>query len=91
MKAMPSLDQKRAFVPVRIAVLTVSDTRTLADDNSGDLLSERIAEAGHQLSARKIVKDDIRAIRGLCAATGSAATISTSSSRPAAPALPAAT
>ena len=63
MKAMPSLDQKRAFVPIRIAVLTVSDTRTLADDKSGDLLSERVSQAGHQLSARKIVRDDIRAIR----------------------------
>lgn len=50
-------------MPVRIAILTVSDTRTLSDDTSGDVLSESIAAAGHHLSARKIVKDDIRAIR----------------------------
>jgi len=55
--------EDRSFVAVRIAVLTISDTRTLGDDKSGQTLSDRIAEAGHQLSARKIVKDDIRAIR----------------------------
>lgn len=55
--------EDRSFIAVRIAVLTVSDTRTLGDDKSGQTLSDRIAEAGHHLSARKIVKDDIRAIR----------------------------
>lgn len=55
----------RSFIPVRIAVLTVSDTRTLATDKSGDTLCERITEAGHQLSDRQIVKDDVRAIRAL--------------------------
>jgi molybdenum cofactor biosynthesis protein B len=55
--------EDRSFVAVRIAVMTISDTRTLGDDKSGQTLSDRIAEAGHQLSARKIVKDDIRAIR----------------------------
>ena len=54
---------ERQFLPVRIAVLTVSNTRTLADDTSGQVLCDRIAEAGHLLSARKIVADDIRAIR----------------------------
>jgi len=54
---------ERQFIPVRIAVLTVSDTRTLDNDVSGQTLSDRVAEAGHSLSARKIVKDDIRAIR----------------------------
>ena len=53
----------RPFVPVRIAVLTVSDTRTPETDKSGTVLAERIAEAGHSLSDRRIVKDDIRAIR----------------------------
>jgi len=48
---------------VRIAVLTISDTRSLTDDKSGQTLSDRIIEAGHELSTRKIVKDDIRAIR----------------------------
>lgn len=53
----------RPFVPVRIAVLTVSDTRTLADDRSGDLLCARLTEAGHELAERAIVRDDIYAIR----------------------------
>lgn len=60
---MTSSDAPTAFVPVRIAILTISDTRTLTDDKSGDTLSERVSAAGHHLSARKIVKDDIRAIR----------------------------
>src|SRR5882724_11050556 len=64
MSAMARSDETRSFMPVRIAVLTISDSRTLADDTSGALLAERIAEAGHQLSARKIVKDEIKAIRG---------------------------
>jgi molybdenum cofactor biosynthesis protein B len=63
MTAMSRLDETRAFVPVRIAVLTVSDTRKLADDTSGDVLTNRAAEAGHKLAARKIVRDDIKAIR----------------------------
>ena len=54
---------ERSFIPVRIAVLTVSDTRTLEDDKSGQILADRASEAGHALSARKIVKDDVRAIR----------------------------
>ena len=53
----------RSFVPVRIAVLTVSDTRTPDTDKSGTVLAERIAESGHRLTDRRIVKDDIRAIR----------------------------
>ena len=51
------------FVPVRIAVLTVSDSRTLADDKSGQTLADRIADAGHLLKARDIVTDDIDEIR----------------------------
>ncbi|UHS55778.1 molybdenum cofactor biosynthesis protein B [Agrobacterium vaccinii] len=53
---------ERAFIPVGIAVLTVSDTRTLADDKSGDTLVARIAEAGHFLVDRAIVADDKAAI-----------------------------
>ena len=53
----------RPFIPVGIAVLTVSDTRTLADDKSGDTLVARIAEAGHRLAARTIVPDDKERIR----------------------------
>ena len=53
----------RPFIPVGIAVLTVSDTRTLADDKSGDTLVARIADAGHRLAARAIVADDKQRIR----------------------------
>jgi molybdenum cofactor biosynthesis protein B len=60
---MSRIDETRPFIPVRIAVLTVSDTRTLETDKSGNTLTGFIAEAGHLLSARSIVKDDIRAIR----------------------------
>ena len=49
---------EREFVAVRIAVLTVSDTRSLADDRSGDTLVERLTDAGHVLAARGIVRDD---------------------------------
>lgn len=52
------------FIPVRIAVLTVSDTRTADDDRSGDTLVARIEAAGHQLSAREIVPDDREVIAG---------------------------
>ncbi len=56
-------EQGRPFVPVGIAVLTVSDSRSAADDRSGDTLAERIAAAGHRLAGRAIVKDDATAIR----------------------------
>ena len=52
------IDESRAFLPVRIAVLTVSDTRSAADDRSGDILAERLAAAGHILADRAIVRDD---------------------------------
>ncbi len=54
--------EARAFLPVRIAVLTVSDTRTPADDRSGDTLVERLTAAGHVLAGRAIVRDDQPAI-----------------------------
>jgi molybdenum cofactor biosynthesis protein B len=60
---MAGIDQTRPFIPLNIAVLTVSDTRTLADDTSGATLAERIAAAGHHLAARAIVPDDVEAIR----------------------------
>ncbi len=59
---MPKLDQTRPFIPVQIAVLTVSDTRGIAEDKSGDTLIEMIARAGHALADRAIVKDDVGAI-----------------------------
>ncbi|MEA2938954.1 MAG: molybdopterin adenylyltransferase [Alphaproteobacteria bacterium] len=61
---MPGLDQTRQFVPLNIAVLTVSDTRELADDKSGAILAERISAAGHVVAARGIVPDEVEAIRG---------------------------
>ncbi|MBS0273055.1 MAG: molybdenum cofactor biosynthesis protein B [Proteobacteria bacterium] len=60
---MPLIDDSIKFVPVRIAVMTVSDTRTRETDTSGDALAARIADAGHRLAGRVIVKDDIPAIR----------------------------
>jgi len=57
-----AIDESRPFVPVQIAVMTVSDTRTLADDRSGDTLVGRIEAAGHKLAARTIVTDDVSAI-----------------------------
>ncbi|SCB59761.1 molybdenum cofactor biosynthesis protein B [Rhizobium aethiopicum] len=55
---MAGLDEKRPFIAVGIAVLTVSDTRTPETDKSGDTLAARIAEAGHRLVERAIVPDD---------------------------------
>jgi molybdenum cofactor biosynthesis protein B len=60
---MPKIDETRPFVAVRIAVLTVSDSRALAEDRSGDLLADMIKRAGHQLADRALVKDEIPAIR----------------------------
>jgi molybdenum cofactor biosynthesis protein B len=56
------IDESRPFQPVHIAVLTVSDTRTEADDKSGNALAELIQRDGHRLAGRAIVKDDVRAI-----------------------------
>ncbi|MGY9037282.1 MAG: molybdenum cofactor biosynthesis protein B [Rhodobacterales bacterium] len=55
---MSRIDDKLDFIPVRIAVLTVSDTRSLAEDRSGDVLVARIADAGHALAARTIIRDE---------------------------------
>jgi molybdopterin adenylyltransferase len=60
---MAKLDESRPFIPVRIAVLTVSDTRTAEDDKSGAALAEMVKAAGHELAAKSIVKDDVAAIR----------------------------
>ncbi len=59
---MSEKKSEREFLPVNIAVLTVSDTRTLEDDKSGDMLVDRIAGAGHELASREIVPDDRDAI-----------------------------
>jgi molybdenum cofactor biosynthesis protein B len=60
---MAGIDDNLTFYPLRIAVLTVSDTRDKSTDKSGALLTERLAAAGHELAAKAIVRDDIEAIR----------------------------
>ncbi|WP_341233899.1 molybdenum cofactor biosynthesis protein B [uncultured Sulfitobacter sp.] len=55
---MSRIDESKEFIPVRIAVLTVSDTRGLAEDRSGDVLAARISEAGHELVHRAIIRDE---------------------------------
>lgn len=60
--------QEKPFLPQNIAVMTISDTRTLADDKSGNVLVSRLEAAGHRLAARVIVKDEISAIRTQVAA-----------------------
>lgn len=59
------MTNQRSFIPVGIAVLTISDTRTLANDKSGDILQQRLTDAGHKLIDRAIAKDDIAAIRNI--------------------------
>lgn len=59
---MARIDESRPFLPVSIAVLTVSDTRSEADDKSGQTLIDRITGAGHRVAARRIVRDDVPAI-----------------------------
>jgi molybdopterin adenylyltransferase len=58
-----SLSEAAPFSPVRVAVLTVSDTRDLESDTSGQVLADRVARDGHTLSARDWVKDDVAAIQ----------------------------
>src|SRR5215213_9372526 len=60
---MPGLDDSRQFIPLKIAVLTVSDTRSLDDDKSGATLAERVEKAGHAIAVRAIVTDDVENIR----------------------------
>ena len=57
-----AIDPDRTFKPINIAVLTVSDTRTPDTDTSGDILAQRVQDAGHALAARTIVKDDAQAL-----------------------------
>src|SRR3954452_12789132 len=63
--AMTSIDETKQFVPLNIAVLTVSDTRALADDKSGQTLADRLLAAGQHLAAREIVTDDGEALRAV--------------------------
>lgn len=59
-----AIDESRAFTPIRIALLTVSDTRGPDEDSSGDILAGRITGAGHALAARALLKDDAALIAG---------------------------
>ena len=60
---MPGIDETKEFVPLKIAVLTISDTRDIKDDKSGALLVQRIVAAGHYIAERSIVIDEVEAIR----------------------------
>lgn len=60
---MAGIDESLTFYPLRIAVLTISDSRTDETDTSGGLLVERLTSAGHQLAGKAIVSDDVEAIR----------------------------
>jgi molybdenum cofactor biosynthesis protein B len=60
---MTRLDETRPFIPVRIAILTMSDTRSPAEDKSGNTLAELATEAGHAVAGRALVRDDVEAIR----------------------------
>jgi len=62
---MSAIDETRQFIPLNIAVLTISDTRSLGDDKSGTTLAERLTAAGHHLAAREIVADEVEAIRAV--------------------------
>jgi len=62
---MSSIDNSKQFIPLNIAVLTISDTRALDDDKSGATLVDRLTAAGHRLAARDIVTDDVEAIRAI--------------------------
>jgi molybdenum cofactor biosynthesis protein B len=61
---VPGIDEQLALHPLHIAVLTISDSRDESNDSSGDLLVERLTNAGHILAARTLVRDDVDAIRG---------------------------
>lgn len=59
-----AIDATRTFIPVRIALLTVSDTRSLSEDKSGDTLADRVLAAGHMVAERTLLRDDVDAIVG---------------------------
>jgi molybdopterin adenylyltransferase len=62
---MSATDDVRIFVPLNIAVLTISDTRSLDDDKSGATLADRLTTAGHTLAARAIIPDEVKPIRSI--------------------------
>ena len=64
---MEKPESKREFIPLNIAVLTLSDTRNLEDDKSGQILVDRLSKAGHRLGGRKICQDDIASMQNIVA------------------------
>ena len=78
---MSRIDETQDFIPVRIAVLTVSDTRDLGSDRSGDVLVSRLLEAGHELADRRILPDEreeiARQLRAWCRDSGIDVVLST--------------
>lgn len=60
-----SIDYKLNFLPVNISIITISDTRVISNDKSGDLLEDRVKSSGHKLISRGIVKDDFKDITSL--------------------------
>jgi len=62
-ESVPGIDDSLTFHPLRIAVLTISDTRDESTDRSGALLAERLGAAGHELAGKAIVRDEVEAIR----------------------------
>ena len=60
---MTSIDMSRSFISINISILTISDSRTLKDDSSGDLLEERIKNFGHKILDRQIIVDDVSLIK----------------------------
>ena len=78
---MSRIDESKDFIPVRIAILTVSDTRSLAEDRSGDTLVQRLEADGHILADRKILRDEraeiAEQLRAWCADPGIDVVIST--------------
>jgi molybdenum cofactor biosynthesis protein B len=60
---MATIDESKPFIPLNIAVATISDTRSMTDDTSGATLAERITAAGHHLATRNIITDDVERIR----------------------------
>ncbi len=62
---MAGIDESRKFIAVRIAIVTMSDTRTLETDTSGQVLVDRLTQAGHALARRHIIKDDVQGIVSL--------------------------
>ena len=60
------IDTSLDFVPINIAIITISDTRTIKDDTSGDILEGRINESGHKMIERTIIPDDVDKIKAFC-------------------------